>query len=322
MLTFVIPAAPYHQDVAGEAIASVQAQTLRCEYVLVVDAHRRGAGWARNEGLKQVTTPFVAFLDADDLLDPCFAEACLRAYDGKHYVFTDWYTDQHVEAPARPWAGDGTSHIVTTLLPTNVVRQLGAFDETLPGGEDTDLYWKLTRNGVCGKRLAQPLVYYRKGGQRAQTFVASEQYQTLMRAIVTRYEGLPMSCQDCGGNLLDMDVPPSGEQLEGDVLAEALWKGERPERGRVSRRIYRGGWNSKLWVDPRDIDAAPHLFARVVEMPGKPTESDFQRWAKDALYAASGKPSQPDILPVPAAPVSAPVKADVSKVLRLARQQP
>lgn len=317
MLTFVIPTAPYHDAVLQEALASVHAQTLVCPVVVIKDHHRRGAGWARNEGLKQVDTPFVAFLDADDLIEPTFAEQCLRAYDGRHYVFTDWQTDTRIEAPERPWAGDGTAHIVTTLLPTNYVRALGGFDEQLPGGEDTDFYWKLTRNGLCGKRLAQALVHYRKGGLRAQQFVNSPHYHDIMRRVVARYERLPMACQDCGGNLLDIDTPPLGERVEGDVLAEALWQGDRPERGRVSRRIYRGGWNSKLWMDPRDIDAAPHLFARIVELPGKPQESDFQQWARGAMQHVTGKPSQPEIIPVQSAPVNVPVKADVRRVLKL-----
>ncbi len=324
MLTFVIPAAPYHDAVLQEALASVHAQTLVCKVVVVKDHHRQGAGWARNEGLKQVDTPFVSFLDADDLLEPTFAEDCLRAYDGRRYVYTDWYTDRRVNASCSAWSGDGTSHIVTTLLPTAFVRFVGGFDEQLPGGEDTDLYWKLTRSGLCGKRLSKPLVHYRKGGQRAETFVRSPQYLDTMRRVMTRYEGLPMTCtQGCGGEVTEIDVPPTGEQQPGDVLARALWAGNRTERGRSTGRTYpRTGNNKRLWMDGRDIDAAPHLFAREVELPGKPAEVDFQAFAQGVMQSMLGAPVQKPEPVYSVYGVQGEVKANVANVLRLYNQQP
>lgn len=320
MLTVVIPVGSYHEAVAEEAIVSCLAQTFPVLVVVIYDCDRHGAGWARNRGLEQVETPFASFLDADDVLEPTFAEDTLRAYDGRHYVYTDWLTDKVIDAPLRPWSGNGEAHIVTTLLPTIAVRRIGGFDEDLPGGEDTDFYWKLTRHGLCGKRLNKPLVQYRKGGTRAHTFIHSSTYQTIMRGVMARYEGLAMACTDCGGNELDINRDfIIGEQQPGDVLAEALWKGERPERGPVTRRIYRGGWNSKMWVAPQDIDSAPHLFARVIDLPPALDEDDFQQFANQVRARFSGvtprqEPPKPFSVPMQDA---VQIKPDVGQVLRL-----
>src|SRR6185369_10297801 len=82
----------------AEAIASIKAQTVPVAEILVVDdgsqdnsaftaeaagarvlstAGRKGAGAARNLGAKAAKTPFVGFLDADDLWLPRHCELLL-----------------------------------------------------------------------------------------------------------------------------------------------------------------------------------------------------------------------------------------------------
>lgn len=261
MLTAVIPYADYHAGMVENAIASVQAQTVPTRWVLAHDAQHKGAGWARNQGLAQVSTPFVTFLDADDTLEPTFAAETLAAYREGVYVYTDWRQDGHgVEAPNCAWV-KGRWHVVTTLLAAEDVRRVGGFDETLKGAEDTEFYYKLTRSGVCGVRLAKPLFHYGKGGQRGQTFVTGNDYWPTMQLIQTRYKEYPMSC--CGEDEA-MEIPPTGETFEGAVLAMALWQGNRTERGRATGRPYpRLSYPRTTWVDPRDIEAAPNLWRAV-----------------------------------------------------------
>src|SRR5512146_417934 len=92
-ITVVIPIGPGHADIARRAIASVETQTERCALLPIYDPDGRGAGWARNQGLAKVSTPFVVFLDADDWLDPAFADRTLAVRRPRHYVYTDWYND-------------------------------------------------------------------------------------------------------------------------------------------------------------------------------------------------------------------------------------
>jgi hypothetical protein len=321
MITFVIACAPYHKDVVERAIASVRAQTFRSELVVVFDHERKGAGAARNEGLAQVTTPFVSFLDADDTLAPTFAEACLRAYDGRRYVYTDWVAENIVQAPCTPWDGKGNAHIITTVLPTKWVRHVGGFDEALPGLEDSAFYWALTRAGLCGKRLPLPLFTYGKGGQRSQAFRDRADRDEISRQMLERFKGKPMSCGGgCGGGNADEYVEqPVGEQQQGDVLAKALWAGNRQERGRSTGRLYpRTGNGKQLWMSERDIDAAPHLFSRVLEMPAPVTDDEFAAFAHKVLLPP-GTP-RPETAPAVYG-TRGTVQPDFGKVLGLYKQQ-
>lgn len=327
LLTVVIPTADYHLAIVEEAIQSVLSQTVYCRCIVVYDHEQRGAGWARNRGLEQVNSPFVTFLDSDDLLSPTFAEDMLQAYDGMHYVFCHWLTDRIIEAPCRPWDGSGAAHIVTALYPTSLVRYVGGFDESLPGFEDTDFGWKMTRFGACGRRLAKPLVQYRKGGLRAEAFRQRPDRDAIAKSILERYRGKPMAddCGGCGASYNpDMPVLPANQPFEGAVLATALWAGNRQERGRMTGILYpRSGNGKRLYVHERDIDAAPHLFARVVELPPPLSEDDLQAWRSltTGLHEGMGIAKAPPVqMPVPANAPRGEVAPDVGQVLRLYQQ--
>ena len=265
VLTFVTPVAPHHLHYVDAVRQVVAAQTVPCRHVVVVDDDGRGAGWARNRGLGLVETPFVSFLDADDTIAPTFAEQCLQAFEGtgrKRWVYTDWYENKkRVDAPACAWVR-GTWHCVTTLLPTAWARRVNGFDETLTGAEDTAFYMALLRAGYCGTRLAEPLFTYRVGGLRSHAFVHGAQYDATMQTIVQRYGGTMANC--CGGET--PELAPIGERQETDVLAAAMWAGNRTEHGRATGRLYpRTGNGKQVWVDPRDVLAAPHHWQLVDE---------------------------------------------------------
>lgn len=273
LLTFVIPVGRSHTEIAQRAIASVEAQTVPCRLVVIHDTEGRGAGWARNRGLEKVDTPFVAFLDADDMIEPTFAEKTLAAFDGSCYIYTDWFErGAPVKAPDCPWI-NGTWHVITALLPTQWAREVGGFDETLSGGEDTLFYASLVFSNHCGKRLAEPLFHYSADGQRSKAFVGTAAHTAFNERLTREFGRKHMSC--CGGKP-DMEVPPAGERQDGDVLAVALWGGNRQERGRQTGRLYpRTGNGKRVWVNPRDAEAAPHLW-RVVEQETLPVN-----WSPD-----------------------------------------
>lgn len=316
-ITVVIPYAAYHAGLLERAVQSCQQQTFPVQVITVYDAERKGAGWARNQGLAHAQTPYVVFLDADDQLLPTFAERCLRIIRPGRYVYTDWLseTERHY-APSCAWV-NGSWHVNTTLLFTEDVRRINGYDEALIAGEDSEFYAHLTRSGVCGLRLAEPLFKYGSEGGRSKTFVNSPEREALNQLLSNRYGDQPMAC--CGQKE-DLPVIPPGEGLPGDVLAKTLWQGSRHERGRVTGRLYKGGWEAEVYVDQRDLAAAPHLFESVGEFPDVAEDDDFAALAAFARQGmnAPRRPNTPAPLQVVPKPANA--KADMGRVLELYRQ--
>lgn len=328
-VTIVIPVGPGHEVVAQRAIASAQAQTVPAAVITARDGDGHGAGWARNRGLEQVTTPWVMFLDADDWLEPDAIErlaAVARANPGR-YVYSDWYAGEvRVEAPPTgfAWCG-GTWHAVTALLPTAWVKDAGGFDESLPGGEDTDLYLNLITSRRCGVRVEAPLLHYSADGQRGKTFVNRPDFEEIMRGIRDKYaeRGREMAC--CG-QTKDAGTP-IGERQAQDVLAMALWGGNRREFGRATGRVYPRTGNGKLvWVDPADIAAAPQMWRKVEDdplitppapaAPAAPVQAENVQQLADQAMRVMGKHKSARYQPprAPQQPVTGP---DVANIIRM-----
>lgn len=263
-VSIITAIAPYHRDIAQRALDSAQLQTVPATVLTAYDDQMRGAGYARNRALERVQTDFVVFLDADDWIEPNFIERCLSVWRDNHYIYSDWYEDQTVKAaPDCPFTNK-TWHPITTLIPTAWLRQVGGFSEDLIGGEDTELYLKLLSSGCCGIHLKEPLFHYGAEGRRAKQFMQSPAYQRTMDLFTQKYGAREMSC--CGDNVpIEQSLP---EGLPGDVIVQAIWSGNRMERGTVSGRLYERTGNGKLTkVDPRDQMARPDLWRLVSRDP-------------------------------------------------------
>lgn len=310
-LTITIPCGPYHAHVLDQAVASVRAQTVPCELIVIHDEQGKGAGWARNRGLEQVRTEFAAFLDADDIIAPYFAEICLGIMNqyraagntDTRYLYTDWYganNQRHIApSPCEAWTNN-TAHLVTAVVPTERARLIGGFDEVMTGVEDADFYVRLRLSGVCGLHVEAPLVSYREGGQRSVTARASGAELVAKQYMTQRYGGYSMA--GCCGDPTPGPTGPAGQPQEGDVLAQAQWSGNRQERGRVTGRLYeRTSFPKTVYVNPDDIAAAPQHWKRVttqaqaasgvVLQPHYAPVSDWQSMA-NAVFGG-GTPPQP-----------------------------
>lgn len=319
--TIVIPVGPGHERIADRAAASAHAQTAPCHVVMVHDIDGKGPAWARNQGLAQVKTPYVVFLDADDVIAPTFVARCLAAPSPGRYVYTDWWQgERYVSAPDAAWQ-NGTWHIITALLPTKAVKAADGFDETLPGGEDTDFYMKLTHvHRVCGVHVPEALVAYTNEGRRAHAFVNGPDYARVRGLYQSRYGHLPMPCMSAGP--LTLAGHPDG------VTAVALWRGNRRERGAITGYLYpRAGNGTRLRVHPDDAKAAPHLF-QPVNTPQLPTTppswvpSDLPRFSDTVAMVANalGYNGLSGAMPAPRTVTQGPPTPDVERVLSLYRQ--
>ncbi len=127
-----------------------------------------GPAAARNAGLAHVTTPLVAFVDADIRLPDGWLDDLLPHFDDDRLTLVaprvrstpgpsalDRYEVDHSPLdlgprPGRVRPGSRISYVPAAVLVcrTDAIRALGGFDETLRFGEDVDLIWRLDESGL------------------------------------------------------------------------------------------------------------------------------------------------------------------------------
>lgn len=146
------------EDGTAEAAgrAAPEARVLRLE-------RASGSAAARNSGVRESRAPLVAFLDADDLWVPEKTRLQLERLAAEPelgFVFSDMIdfdeegeaAESYFERKEYRGPADLTSIFLHDMVstPTVVVRRevlerAGPFDESLPIGQDTDLWFRLAR---------------------------------------------------------------------------------------------------------------------------------------------------------------------------------
>lgn len=128
---------PYHtareeNGMLARAVRSVEAQTEPCEIIAAKDVHGMGAAITRNHGLALVRTPWTAFLDSDDEMDPNHVEKLIRCAEetDADYVYP-WFrvvggSDPFPMFFQRPWDNDAPhSTTITILIRTELAKKVG-----------------------------------------------------------------------------------------------------------------------------------------------------------------------------------------------------
>jgi glycosyltransferase involved in cell wall biosynthesis len=204
-----------------EALASVEAQTLRDFEILVVDdgsrdpetlavlgripaerarvlrTENRGLPAARNHGVRFAGGEYVCCLDADDRLHPEWlakAVACLDADPGlafaSHWLRTfgdeegDWKpTDCDFPALLDMNTVNGAA-----LVRRSVWEAVGGQDETLREGcEDWDFWITLVERGQRGTILPEILFYYRRREGSMSHALVGETHLRVYRELIERH---------------------------------------------------------------------------------------------------------------------------------------
>lgn len=194
----VIPVFNRHEYLQ-EALASVRAQTVQPQQVVIVDdgstredtveyldalrdaqdvtllrTENRGPGGAFNTGRKLLETDAMLFLADDDLIAPNYGAEALALLSreesvGVVYCAAVMFGDEEGE---RPWLlppYDPRSIVLDNMVHAAAVVRLrdydavGGYDETLRSGrEDHDLWLRMTAEEIGFRRLEEPMFFYRQ----------------------------------------------------------------------------------------------------------------------------------------------------------------
>jgi len=154
-----------------------QAQVIVPQIRILSTIRRTGPAAARNIGIAEARSPFLFFLDADDLIAPTTLEKCLWFLNTHDTVaFVSGYEvgfDAHSYLNTSGFEGrekfrDENQKNPMALLRRELLQEVGGFDISIRGGlEDWDLWLKLADRGYWGATIPEFFNWYRwKPGQR------------------------------------------------------------------------------------------------------------------------------------------------------------
>lgn len=175
-VTLITPSLTGRERMLAETARSVEAQTVPCEHLWMVDGDRLGPAPIRNKMLAEVDTELVGFVDDDDVLEPQHVELCVAALrESGACVAYPWFRFNHPRAwwplgeflqiqrpdgskvhafgqAFDPAALEHNSYIpVTVIARTECLRKVGGFPipESAEWPHDTAEEWGLWRRLVA-----------------------------------------------------------------------------------------------------------------------------------------------------------------------------
>lgn len=171
MITVITPTIPERAELLKECIASVSAAGLI--HLIGSDPQRLGPARVRNTLLQRVTTPWVVFLDDDDVLYPQYQRIVEKRFKDADVIYTAWDLLGGEEPKPRPFDADvlrqGNYIPVTACVRTEAIRAVGGFPEDWVL-EDHGLWIRLLDAGYRFSYI--PVIgwmYRRQPGSRTET---------------------------------------------------------------------------------------------------------------------------------------------------------
>jgi len=145
---------------------------------VVIHQPPRGLPAARNTGIAAGTSPYIAFLDDDDLWEPEKLALQVSTLDATPPALGSFTAGRYVDSNGVDFGGwsatqaasssylrgsEPLPRIVTLMITREAVRRIGLFNETYSVGEDLEFILRLVR---AGELVAVPeeLVHYRRHG--------------------------------------------------------------------------------------------------------------------------------------------------------------
>ena len=162
---------------------------------LIINKTQRYTSGSRNNGIKVSKGEFIFCLDGDDYINKNFISKCiseLTSNDSIDYVYTDMYNlyERHKElykkiefdiskVVARGYPGSGIVYKKEHYNLTN------GYLENLVGQEDWEFLVQLSGLNLIGKRIAEPLYYYRrKNSKDSKHIMTTLKYGIQSRKII------------------------------------------------------------------------------------------------------------------------------------------
>jgi glycosyltransferase involved in cell wall biosynthesis len=202
------------------------------EGVVKVQQDNRGLAAARNAGVAASSGRYLMPLDADDLVSPDYLGKAVRAltanpdlayvssYSRNFGLFGGVYAAFGNVPALMPFLH--TDGRCTTLFVRRAIEEVGGYDEELPAYEDWDLMIRLSKAGLEGDVIPEPLFHYRRH-PKSMVFEFSNRHRVeLVQALIRRH-----------ADLLD------GQGLDVALTLLHLWKTgfEASESTRYSRSL-------------------------------------------------------------------------------------
>ncbi len=130
-----------------------------------------GANKARNIGVEQATGDIIAFLDDDDIWMPDYLLEHVTAYEQGADAVVSGYQNLGKEDEVFVQSSDivdanilKTGNQYCGMSGFSMKRELALkerFDESLPNGQDWDMYVRLLQNGYSLRNIPKAIFYYR-----------------------------------------------------------------------------------------------------------------------------------------------------------------
>ena len=145
-----------------EHCASVKAQTLRSrEHIVIVDTLREGFATVINRAAAASQGRWIFILGDDDMIVPGCLTNLVQAAEG--------HDGAVIYGPPLVWGEDGAQFCgepptigPTALIPLQLWRSVGGYDESLDQQEDRDLWIRMQERGITFVRYdEQPTWIYR-----------------------------------------------------------------------------------------------------------------------------------------------------------------